>query len=77
MVGVLPIPGLRHKLDDYFFRLKRVTVETMVEQSIRSDGVYQWLLSALERAFGRKTRTSVHDSSTQTKRGERVEECDR
>ena len=39
-----------------------------------SDGVYQRLLSALERAIGRKNKTSVHDSLTQTKRGEPVEE---
>ena len=45
----------------------------MAEWSMRSDGVYQRFLSALERVTRRNTRTSVHESSTQTKRGERVE----
>ena len=46
----------------------------MAKWTIRSDGVYQRLHSALKRATGRKTRASVHNSWTQTTGGEQVEE---
>ena len=45
-VGICPIPDIGHKLDDKFFRLKRLTGETMAAWSIRYDGVYQRLLAA-------------------------------
>ena len=48
----------------------------MAERSIRSDGVYQRLLSPQERATGRKTRATVHDRSAQTKPDEQAEEFD-
>ena len=35
-IGVLPIPDLGHRLDDYFFRLKRSARETTPEWSIKS-----------------------------------------
>ena len=66
-------PDLGNQLDDYFFRLKRATGGTMAEWSIRFDGVYRRLLSALERTTGKKHRSSVHDSSTETKRVEPVD----
>ena len=55
-VGILSVPDLGNKLDDHFFRLKRLTGETMADWSTRSDGVYQRSVSALERATGRKTQ---------------------
>ena len=73
-VGILPIPDLGNKLGDFFFRLTRFTGETTAQWSISSDGVYQRLLSALERATGRKTKVIVRDSSGQTKPDERAGE---
>ena len=47
-VGIHPILVLGNKLDDCFYPLKRLTGETMAKSSIRSGGVCQRLLSALE-----------------------------
>ena len=60
-VRILPTPDRGNKLDDHFFRLKRLTGEPMTEWSIRSDQVYRRLLSALERANGKKTHFHISD----------------
>ena len=46
----------------------------MAEWSKRSGGVYQRLLSAVERAAGRKTEVNVCDSSAQREPVEQVED---
>ena len=57
--GIVPKHDLGHKLVDHHFRLKQQTGQTMAERSIRSDEVYQRLLSASERATGKRTKIQM------------------
>ena len=72
-VGILAIPDLGHKLDDCFFRPKRVMGETLAEWSFgKMVCPSACSLHCNERLEG-KTR-AVHDSSAQTKPDEQAEE---
>ena len=57
-------PHLGNKLDDFFFRLKRNHSESMAEWALRSNEVYQRLLSALSQATGQR-HAQICESSTQ------------
>ena len=74
--GILPIFDLGNKLDDCFFRLKRLIGETMARWSIGSDRLDHRLLSAHERAPGRTIKSNVCDSAAQTKPDDEVKEIE-
>ena len=52
-VGDLPVPDLANRLDEFVFRLKRRSGETMGEWGLRSVECYRHLTIALERVQGK------------------------
>ena len=55
-IGVLPVPDLANKLDEFIFRLRRRAGETMNDWGLRSTEAYRVLTLALDRVRGKEVQ---------------------
>ena len=51
-IGILPVPDLANKLDEFIFRLRRRVGESMNDWGLRSTEAYRLLTVALDRVRG-------------------------